>query len=128
MENKSTELDYIKEYRDHNVSLESSSEYKKILPDVMKEVYTRYAESHISYLERELKLKGDTRSLYYTNEYEKLARAKELIKENPEEAAKLFFMLGSCHQLWGLQKKILREKYGLVWYAPSEEYPHILFD
>jgi hypothetical protein len=36
--------------------------------------------------------------------------------------------LGYCHRVWELQKKILREKYGLDWKTPQEMNPNTLFD
>ena len=48
--------------------------------------------------------------------------------DNPERAANLFIQLGSCHTLWALQKRILKEKYGITWYTPAELHPEIKYD
>ncbi|MBP3524717.1 MAG: hypothetical protein J6M56_14300 [Clostridia bacterium] len=35
---------------------------------------------------------------------------------------------GACHQFWKIKKSILKEAYGIEWYTPQEEYPHMHFD
>jgi hypothetical protein len=35
---------------------------------------------------------------------------------------------GVCHLVWPVQKRILKEKYGIVWRTPAEMNPEILFD
>lgn len=36
--------------------------------------------------------------------------------------------LGYCHRLWGRQKQILKEKYGIDWRSPAEMNPDIMYD
>jgi hypothetical protein len=36
--------------------------------------------------------------------------------------------LGSCHSFWAMRKHILKEKYGITWYSPSELNPDIKYD
>lgn len=123
----------------YNGKLENSAEYQRILPDVMNEVYTIFAkdgiistEDSIIFAKEEL-ASGHT-SLFgnYEEEIEenteKIRKAKALLSTNPEAAADLFMMLGSCHRLWSLQKTILKEKYGITWYTPSELNPDVNFD
>lgn len=38
------------------------------------------------------------------------------------------YALGACHSVWGMQKRILRERYGIDWKTPAERNPHITFD
>lgn len=38
------------------------------------------------------------------------------------------YALGACHVLWGMQKRILRERYGIDWKTPAEQNPDIMFD
>ncbi len=35
---------------------------------------------------------------------------------------------GHCHRVWGVKKRILREKYHLNWQDPSELNPNARFD
>jgi hypothetical protein len=58
----------------------------------------------------------------------RIEEAKRLLTSNPEHAAELFMQLGSCHTLWALQKRILKEKYGITWYTPAELHPEIKYD
>lgn len=118
----------VKEYLEHNDSLENDPMFQKILPDVMKEVYATYAENQIKGLERIMDFFSKYGHSYGNQEKEKIEKAKRLLPDNPEEAANVLMMMGSCHELWRLQKKILKEKYGITWYMPSEVYPHTLFD
>lgn len=143
-------MDSIDECRAHNHALESSPEYQRILPEVMKEVYTQFVNESIKreedYLEslKDMEDKShfsrpitagdlpflsppDKRSIIDETK-SKIASAKELMPNNPERAAEYFFRLGDCHTLWGLQKGILKEKYGIIWYTPAELYPDFSFD
>ncbi len=35
---------------------------------------------------------------------------------------------GACHILWGRQKDILSEKYGMKWRSPADMNPDVMFD
>lgn len=37
-------------------------------------------------------------------------------------------LMGFCHIYWRAKKKVLREKYGIVWRSPADRYPEISFD
>ena len=127
----------LEELRAYNQAIEKSPEYQRILPEVMKEVYTIYVNERIEDLERTLD-KEDTEadndvfsSLYKElrkSTEEKLKEAKSLMPNNPEHAADVLEQLGCCHRLWSLQKRILKEKYGITWYTPAELNPDIKFD
>ena len=126
----------IKELKEHNNALELSSEYQCILPEVMNEVYSQYVKEEIErserYLAREDKDEDDAFVSLYKSQREstekKLNEAKRLMPDYPEQAAQVFMQLGSCHRLWTMQKKILKEKYGITWYTPDELHPEIIFD
>lgn len=119
----------IKEYWLHNFYLESSPEYIKVIDEVMKEVYTRFAKEHMAEAEARLNEQDDISDIeYYQEEKQKLDKAKKLIIADPEKAAELYMMMGSCHELWYLQKNILLEKYGITWYSPAEVNPHTIYD
>lgn len=60
---------------------------------------------------------------------EKVAKAKALIKEKKySELVDCIGQFGCCHDIWGLKKRILREKYNIIWYSPSEINPNITYD
>ena len=123
----------IKELKEHNNALELSSEYQCILPEVMNEVYSQYVKEEIErserYLERENAEEDDVlyRLLRESTE-KKLNEAKRLMPDYPEQAARVFMQLGSCHRIWATQKRILKEKYDITWYTPSELNPYVKFD
>ena len=120
----------------YNKALEQSPEYQQILPEVMNEVYSQYVKEEIErserYLAREDKDEDDAFVSLYKSQREstdkKLNEAKTLMPDYPEQAAQVFMQLGSCHRLWTMQKKILKEKYGITWYTPAELHPEIKFD
>ena len=126
----------IEEPRAYNEVLEQSPEYQRILPEVMNEVYSQYVKEEIERSERclarEDKDEDDAFASLYKSQREstvkKLNEAKRLMPDNPEQAAQVFMQLGSCHRLWTMQKKILKEKYGITWYTPDELHPEIIFD
>ena len=37
-------------------------------------------------------------------------------------------LIGSCHTRWAIQKKILKERYGIDWKTPQERNPGVRFD
>jgi len=129
------ECNSIEELRASNKTLEQSSEYLKILPEVMKEVYTQFVNERIEQEEKWLEM-DDTDDPFYDGSGEsmkvsaskRIAEAKRLLPNNPERAANLFIQLGSCHRLWALQKQILKEKYDITWYTPAELHPEIKYD
>ena len=122
------------EIRAYNEALEQSSEYQRILPEVMNEVYSQYVKEEIECSEHYLTKEDedDAFASLYKSQREsverKLNEAKSLMPDHPEQAAQVFMQLGSCHRLWTMQKKILKEKYGITWYTPDELHPEIIFD
>ena len=125
----------IEELRVQNNALEKSYEYQRIIPEVMKEVYTLFVNERIEQEEKWLEM-DDTDDPFYDGSGEsmkdsiskRISEAKRLLPNNPERAANLFIQLGSCHRLWALQKHILKEKYGITWYTPVELHPEIKYD
>lgn len=126
----------IEELQAYNEVLEQSPEYKRILPEVMNEVYSQYVKEEIErserYLAREEKDEDDAFASLYKSQREvtikKLNEVKRMIPDYPEQAAQVFMQLGSCHRLWDLQKTTLKEKYGITWYSPDELNPEIIYD
>ena len=111
----------------HNDSLVHSKEYQAIIDSVMDEVYLTYAKRRIEEKIYDKEVVSETQSS--SNRSEKVNKAKELIEgKKYREAAELFMQLGCCHELWGLQKSILRNKYNMIWYSPSEINPEITYD
>jgi len=140
--------DELFEYQKHNKVLETSSEYQRILPEVMWEVNTQFVKEIIAQEERWLSYKVEEEpiedddpiiveffktlraDLKAQDELRKkrIEEAKELLPTDPARAAELLSKLGSCHTLWALQKRILKEKYGITWYTPAELNPDVKFD
>ena len=113
----------------HNKVVESSPEYQRILPEVMKEVYTKYVEYKIIMLENHSKKWTDEDSCWADETKEKIILARQLMSENKvEEAFEVVREFGACHVIWPLQQSILKEKYNIIWYTPIECYPNIIFD
>jgi len=130
-------MNTVEQLRIFNKALEQSSEYQRILPEVMNEVYSQYVKEEIErsecYLERENEEDEDDAfaSLYKSQRettVKKLNEAKRLMPDHPEQAAQVFMQLGSCHRIWAIQKQILKEKYGITWYTPAELHPEIIYD
>ena len=126
----------IEELREYNEVLEQSSEYLKILHEVMKEVYTQYVKEEIERSEEYLAWEEETDDpvlkSFYNSQREatekQINEAKRLLLEDPEQAAQVFMQLGSCHRLWDIQKTILKKKYCITWYSPDELNPEIIYD
>ena len=133
------------EMRAQNKALERSPEYQRILPEVMKEVYTLFVKERIVSLERLAETEGlFGYDRYFPNDdlpWEQtpierkmnkpsflIATAKSFLPHDPAHAAEVLSQIGSCHRLWALQKQILKEKYGITWYTPSELHPEIKYD
>ena len=120
----------------YNDSLEQSSEYLKILPEVMKEVYNLFVKEEIerseAYLAWEEETDDPVLKSFYNSQREatekQINEAKRLLPEDPEQAAQVFMQLGSCHRLWDIQKTILKKKYGIIWYSPDELNPETIYD
>ena len=123
-------------YRELNKLLENSEEYQRILPDVLKSVYTLFVKEEIKRSEEYLAWEEETDdpvlNSFYNSQREaaekQINEAKRLLPDDPEQAAQVFMQLGSCHRLWDMQKTILKEKYGITWYSPDELNPEIKFD
>ena len=123
-------------YRELNKLLENSEEYQRILPDVLKSVYTLFVKEEIErseeYLAREEETDDPVIKSFYNSQREstekQINEAKRLLPDDPEQAAQVFMQLGSCHRLWDIQKTILKEKYGITWYSPDELNPEIIYD
>ncbi len=102
----------------------------------MKEVYTQYVKEEIErseeYLAREEETDDPVLKSFYNSQREatekQINEAKELLPDDPEQAAQVFMQLGSCHRLWDMQKQILKEKYDITWYTPAELHPEIKYD
>ena len=137
LENKTTE-----ELQAYNEVLEQSSEYQRILPKVMKEVYTLFVKERIESLERLAETEevgneqlADDLPWEPTSIEQKMnkpsfliATARSFLPHDPAHAAEVLSQIGSCHRIWAIQKQILKEKYGITWYTPAELHPDIRYD
>ena len=142
----SQRIDEANEYREHNKALEQSPDFQKIEQEVEKEVFTKFAIDRITRLEYDMANGGeDDESVFYDvkfdapTEYDiylrkksnRIKEAKKLLEkypDHPERAARLFIQLGSCHWIWAMKKRILKEKYGITWYAPPEVNTDCIYD
>ena len=128
-------INTIEEVRVQNDALERSPEYQRIIPEVMREVYTQFVNERIEQNNKWLEMDA-TDDPFYDGSGEsmkvsiskRIVEAQRLLPEHPEQAVELLGQLGSCHTLWALQKRILKEKYGITWYTPAELNPDIKFD
>ena len=131
----------IEELRIQNEALERSPKYQRILPEVMREVYTIFVNNRIDDYERFYANQKESEDIYkdednpvmiefFKNmqadlkarreeEKKKIEEAKQLLPTYPERAAELFIQLGSCHTLWAIQKHILKEKNSINLFTPS---------
>jgi hypothetical protein len=143
LENKTTE-----ELQAYNEVLEQSSEYQRILPKVMKEVYTLFVKERIESLERLAETEEDEDLFGDDGKFPNndlpweptpieremnkpsflITTAKSFLPHDPAHAAEVLSQIGSCHRIWAIQKQILKEKYGITWYTPSELHPEIKYD
>ena len=127
-------INTIEEVRVQNDALERSPEYQRIIPEVMREVYTQFVNERIEQEKKWLEMDawddpfGDDPESMKISTSKRIEEAKRLLSENPEQAAELFMQRGCCHTIWALQKRILKEKYGITWYTPAELNPDIKFD
>ena len=108
------ELEYIKSVER---SLDNISERKESLKETI-ELYRKEPFRIPEYLIKELK------EIEFAENLSGEEKKKYIIKKAHKEMT----MFGSCHGIWALQKKILKEKYNIDWLTPSEEHPEIMFD
>lgn len=52
----------------------------------------------------------------------------QLVNNLVENYMKVPPYMGYCHLLWSAKKDILKKKYNIDWYTPSEENPYVLYD
>ena len=141
----SQRIDKANEYREHSKALDQSPDFLKIEQEVEKEVFTQFALNGIARLEYDLANGGKDEESVYDDEFDapteydiylgkksnRIKEAKRLLEmypNEPEYAARLFMQLGSCHWILAMKKRILKEKYGIIWYAPSEVNPDCIYD
>ena len=135
----------VNEYLEHNGALEQSPDFKRIEKEVEKEVFTQFALDGITRLEYDLAEGGEDEESVYDDEFNapteydiylrkksnRIKEARKLLEKYPDQpihAARLFMQLGSCHWIWAEKKRILKEKYGIIWYAPSEVNSDCIYD
>ena len=125
----------LEEQRLYNESLEQSTEYKRILPEVMNEVYILFVNERIEQDKKWLEMDSsddpftdDSDESMKVSIRERVGEAQRLLSENPAQAADLISQLGDCHKFWDMQIFILKEKYGITWYTPAELNPEIKYD
>ena len=143
-----TNNNQLERLRVYNKTLEQSSEYLQILPEVMNEVYSLFVKERIESLECMVKTEDDGDSFGDDGKLSNddlpwdqtpierkmnkpsflIATAKKCLPHDPARAVEVLSQLGSCHTLWDIQKCILKEKYDITWYTPAELHPEIKYD
>ena len=138
----------IEDLRAYNEALEQSSEYQRILPEVMNEVYSLYVKERIESLERLAEAEEDEDLFGDDGKFPNddlpweptpieremnkpsflITTAKSFLPHDPAHAAEVLSQIGSCHRIWAIQKQILKEKYNITWYTPAELHPEIKYD
>ena len=106
----------------HNKALEESPEYQKIIPEVMKEVYTHFIEKELPILEKDVRKSKNRES--HSSFVNKMFQVKLFISQgNLKGACDLLCGWGYMSERHELQQRILKEKYGITWYTPQECFP-----
>lgn len=143
-----TNNNQLERLRVYNKTLEQSSEYLQILPEVMNEVYSLFVKERIESLECLVETEDDGDLFGDDGKFSNddlpwdqtpierkmnkpsflIATAKKCLPHDPARAAEVLSQLGSCHRIWAIQKQILKEKYDITWYSPAELHPEIKFD
>lgn len=62
---------------------------------------------------------------------ESSTRDEQIILAEKEARAQLVHLGnqdGVCHEIWRLQKKILKEKYQIEWESPADQHPGKMYD
>ncbi|MBO6005956.1 MAG: hypothetical protein J6P49_03765 [Paludibacteraceae bacterium] len=102
--------------------VEDTAEYKAVIDSVMDEVYTAMVELRLGMYEEDgFQMENPVLA-------DRIKRARGLLKESPSEAYKLVAMMGDCHSVWGLKKRLLKTKHNIDWQTPAELNPDVLFD
>lgn len=101
--------------------VEDTQAYKDVIEEVTNEAYAEYAKDQMETDKKEGFIEDDD-SLKYV-------KATQLLKEGKgKEAGQLYERFGSCHEIWDIEQKLLKEKHGIDWRTPAEINPHIKFD
>ncbi len=59
---------------------------------------------------------------------EKIDKGRILLETDLEAALNMFSGIGTCHYLWSLERKLLKETFGVRFYTGQELYPDFMFD
>ena len=138
----------IEELRAQNEALEKSPEYRRIISEVMNEVYSLFVKERIESLECLVETEDDGDLFGDDGKFSNddlpweptpierkmnkpsflIATAKKCLPHDSARAVEVLSQLGSCHTLWDIQKRILKEKYNITWYTPAELHPEIKYD
>lgn len=109
------ECDYDNEYGDEPIVSDgatTATDDESLVSNKIDDYFARYEK----YLRKK------------SNRIKEAKRLLEKYPDHPERAARLFMQLGSCHWIWAMKKRILKEKYGITWYAPPEVNTDCIYD
>lgn len=124
-------------------ALEETEEYKRILPDLETAVYREFVKlyirtnspkrvrnSELVYVDGTFEIEGLEPVKEKTPEElnKEIERVNTLTGEELMNEVASYSKLGSCHTIWSIKKRILKEKYGMDWLSPADLHPDIIFD
>ncbi len=111
-----------------NIVFYGNGDYPKNWNDLI-DLLSEYEIMFKTKLDKNKKLSNDELAEKYLKEIEEEVD-QELIKLgllNIYEGKKIP-VFGSCHVRWGIEKKILKERFGIDWKTPAEKNPNIEYD
>lgn len=133
-------IEISKKKRKYMDELEVEWAYKRIKPWVEKEACHQYVNEHfqreeeihqkIDSLKGENDLSQQRMVPILEEEQRKIIEAKLLLSKGKsiEKVAQVFCKIGACHQLWDIERSILKEQFGVIIYSPAELNPDVIYD
>ena len=112
--------------RDYMRELRNTSAYSDISLWVTKTINKQYVLYMIEQEEEKLLCSSDPRSIKESKE--KIEKGRKLLETDLQAALDLFTEIGTCHHLWSLESKLLKETFGVRFYSPQELHPDFMFD
>jgi len=116
----------LKAKRDYMRELRNTSAYSEISSWVTNTINKQYVLDMIEQEEKKLVSCSNPSSIKESKE--KIDKGRELLETDLEAALNMFSEIGTCHYLWSLERKLLKETFGVRFYTGQELYPDFMFD
>jgi len=116
----------LKAKRDYMRELRSTSAYSDISSWVTNTINKQYVLYMIEQEEENLLCCSDSRSIKVSKE--KIEKGRKLLETDLQAALDFFTEIGTCHHLWSLESKLLKETFGVRIYSSQELFPDFMFD